>query len=106
MGAGYALRAGIGAAGEAIRQKLNYGCINDAGAVFVAGMGSVASDGLESGIRGIAGEEMGRTASVLTAGTSAAVGGNLGQFYAAQQATVDQAQDNYIEFRAIESNLH
>ena len=105
-GAGYLLRGGLNAAGEATRQKINDGSVHDMGAVALAGAGSLISDGLEGGVRAIPEGEMGDAASAVTAGLSAVAGGTSGAVYSAQQAAADQARRNSAEFDAIESNLH
>ena len=72
---GYALRAGISAAGEAGRQEWNYGCVKSVGDVVIAGglgaFGDMGSDAFSGAIGGASGElsNAGRAISSAGGGT-------------------------------------
>jgi RHS repeat-associated protein len=108
-GAGVVARIGINAAGEAARQKINYGCVNNLGNVALAGGLSVGSDlvgSVAGAIKGISGEELEGAASAANTAISSTPAGAAAAWNSASQYSQQQQAQSNAAWAAYESGMH
>lgn len=108
-GAGVLARVGLNAGGEAVRQKINYGCVNNIGNVALAGGLSVAGDlvgSIAGGIKGITGEELEGVASGVNTAISSVPGGAISAAVSATQYSQQQQDQINADWTALQSGMH
>ena len=105
-GASFALRIGLNMEGEALRQDVNYGCVNNWGNVGLAGaltgIGNIVGDAV-SGIPSITGGALSDVDSALNSAWTGVATGGIGAYnsasqYASQvQQQMQQDWTNYLQ---------
>lgn len=107
--ASFGLRIGLNMEGEALRQDINYGCVNDWGAVGLAGAltagGNLVGDAV-SGIPSISGGVLSDVDSALNSAWTGIASGSIGAYNSASQYGSQVQQEMQQDWTELQQSLH